>query len=178
MWLALFEWLGTGLFLLGINYSEGTAWIIVASLFIAIILTGRIGGGHFNMGVTVAVYIIEGRNWKKNLPIALTVIVADILGAYTGIGIACGLQQKYDTFILKPEDSQLPLWHVYIIEAIFTILFVGVIVHTKYAKTAPTNDSFVGAITVVLTLLALIGMVGSDSGGCFNPTIGLTVSTF
>ena len=67
---------------------------------------------------------------------------------------------------------------MYIIEAIFTILFVGVIVHTKYAKTAPTNDAFIGTITIVLTLLALIGMVGSDSGGCFNPTIGLTVSTF
>jgi glycerol uptake facilitator-like aquaporin len=91
MWLALFEWLGTGLFLLGINYSEGQGWIIVTSLFIAAILTGRVGGGHFNMGVTVAVYIIEGRHWKKNFPIALTVIIADILGAYTGIAIACGL---------------------------------------------------------------------------------------
>ena len=60
----------------------------------------------------------------------------------------------------------------------FPILFVGVICSTKYTKIASTSDGFIGTITVVLTLYALIGMVGSDSGGCFNPTIGITVSTF
>ncbi len=44
------------------------------------------------MAVTVGVYIVEGRNWKKNLPIAIIVIIADILGGYTGIAVACGLQ--------------------------------------------------------------------------------------
>lgn len=33
-------------------------------------------------------------------------------------------------------------------------------------------------MTVALTLYALASMEGSDSGGCFNPTIGMTVSTF
>lgn len=61
---------------------------------------------------------------------------------------------------------------------IFTILFVGVILHTKYKKTAPTDDGFVAMMTVSLTLWALIGMVGGDFGGCFNPTIGITVVTF
>lgn len=77
---------------------------MACSLFIAIIITGRVGGGHFNAGVTTAVFIVTTtkENWKKNIQIALIVIIADILGAYTGIAIACGLQQKYDTFILKP----------------------------------------------------------------------------
>ena len=35
-----------------------------------------------------------------------------------------------------------------------------------------------GALTVAITLNGLIGMVGADTGGCFNPTIGLTVDTF
>ena len=70
------------------------------------------------------------------------------------------------------------MFHVYIIEAIFTIIFVGSILNTKYGKIAPTDDGMLGAATVGFTLFALISMVGSDSGGCFNPTIGLTVSTF
>jgi glycerol uptake facilitator-like aquaporin len=70
------------------------------------------------------------------------------------------------------------MWHVYLIEMFFTILFVSVILHTKYSKTSPTNDGVIGTLTVVFSLLGLIKMVGSDSGGCFNPTIGITVSTF
>ena len=58
------------------------------------------------------------------------------------------------------------------------MLFVGVIIHTKYAKTAPTTDGFIGTMTVILTLYVLIDMDASDSGACFNPTIGITVSTF
>jgi len=61
---------------------------------------------------------------------------------------------------------------------IFTILFVGVILHTKYSKIAPTSDGFIGTITVLLTLYVLIAADGSDSGACFNPTIGITLSTF
>lgn len=43
------------------------------------------------MGVTIAVYIVEGRKWYWNFKIALCIIIADIMGAYTGISIACGL---------------------------------------------------------------------------------------
>jgi hypothetical protein len=50
-----------------------------------------VGGGHFNMGVTLAVFIVEGKYWRKNILIALTVMIADIFGGYTGIAIACGL---------------------------------------------------------------------------------------
>jgi len=106
------------------------------------------------------------------------VVISDILGAYTGIAIACGLQQKYDTFVLHPSDGTVPLWHVYFQETIFTILFISVIIHTKYGKTTPAEDGMVGAATVAITLYALASMEGADSGGCFNPTIGLTVSTF
>jgi glycerol uptake facilitator-like aquaporin len=85
--LAFFEFLGTAIFLFGINYSHGDAFNVACSLFIAAILTGRVGGAHFNAGVTLAVYIVEAR-WRYNLPIAATVIVVDILGAYFGIGLS------------------------------------------------------------------------------------------
>ena len=61
IWLAVFEFLGTAIFLLGINFSGGAGPIVALSLFIAAILTGRVGGAHFNGGVTLAVYIVEGK---------------------------------------------------------------------------------------------------------------------
>ena len=59
LWLALYEYIGTTIFLLGINFSGGNGAIVACSLFIACIITARIGGGHFNGGVTLAVYLIE-----------------------------------------------------------------------------------------------------------------------
>ena len=91
LWIALYEFLGSAIFLLGINFSNGSSIVVGLSLFIAAVLTGRMGGGHFNAGVTVAVYLIE-RKWRKNLPVMIVIIIADIMGAYTGILIAIGLQ--------------------------------------------------------------------------------------
>lgn len=58
-WLALYEVLGTTLFLLGINYSENDASYVAFALFLAIILCGKVGGGHFNGAVTLGVYMTE-----------------------------------------------------------------------------------------------------------------------
>jgi glycerol uptake facilitator-like aquaporin len=83
-----------------------------------------------------------------------------------------------DTFILKPASTDAGLAQIFFIEMMFTTMFISVILHTKYGKTAPTEDAMIGTITVALTLYGLIGMVGASDGGCFNPTIGLTVTTF
>ena len=90
-WLFFYEFLGTALFLIGINYSHGSVLVVGLSLFIAAMITGRVGGGHFNAGVTLAVYLIE-RKWKANCKPFWVIIFADILGAYTGIFIAIVLQ--------------------------------------------------------------------------------------
>lgn len=89
-WIALYEFVGTAIFLLGINFSNGSGLVVGLSLFIAAILTGRVAGGHYNGSVTIAVYIIE-RKWVRNLPIAIVILIADIIGAYVGILLAIAL---------------------------------------------------------------------------------------
>lgn len=63
-------------------------------------------------------------------------------------------------------------------EIMFTALFDVVILYTKYEKTTPTSDPMLKALLIAATLNGLIGMVGPDTGGCLNPTIGLTIGTF
>jgi glycerol uptake facilitator-like aquaporin len=58
-----------------------------------------------------------------------------------------------------------------------TAIFVAVIVHCKYPQTASSKDGTMICITIALTLMAVAGMIGGTSGGCFNPTIGLTETT-
>ena len=59
-------------------------------LFIAATLTGRLSGGHFNMAVTLAVYVVEGK-WKDNIRVALAILLIDLAGAFTAMGISIGL---------------------------------------------------------------------------------------
>jgi glycerol uptake facilitator-like aquaporin len=59
----------------------------------------------------------------------------------------------------------------------FTSIFISVILHTKYPITTSTNDGVLGALAIAITLATVAGTVGASSGGCFNPTIGLTETT-
>ena len=59
----------------------------------------------------------------------------------------------------------------------FTAIFISVIVHTKYPVTTSTKDGVLGTLAIAITLATVAGMVGASSGGCFNPTIGLTETT-
>ena len=47
----------------------------------------------------------------------------------------------------------------------------------KGLRTSPTGDGVAGALAIALTLLACI-RTGGKLGGCFNPAVGLSVTTF
>jgi glycerol uptake facilitator-like aquaporin len=61
MFMAMYEFFGMILFLVGINCSQNDASVAALGLFIAATLTGRLSGGHFNMAITFAVYVVEGK---------------------------------------------------------------------------------------------------------------------
>jgi glycerol uptake facilitator-like aquaporin len=89
LFMVLYEYFGMVLFIVALNCSRNNAAVAALGLFVAATLTGRVSGGHFNMAITFAVYLMEGK-FKKNLPIALLVIITDIIGAFTGMAIAIG----------------------------------------------------------------------------------------
>jgi glycerol uptake facilitator-like aquaporin len=151
------------------------ASIVAASLFIAAILTGRVGGGHYNMAVTTAVYIMEYKNWRKNIPIALTIIVSDIVGGFFGCLIKALFTGWDNLVILSPvKGSGKSVYQVYFEEAMFSFLFLGVILHCKYSNVASTRDGVLACLTIAITLFGLVSMAALQTGACFNPTIGIT----
>ena len=72
---ALFEMLGTALFIYGIIMT-GTAATIPFSLFASILIFGAITGGHFNPAVTIGVYIAEGDHYGRNFLFLLIIIIS------------------------------------------------------------------------------------------------------
>ena len=67
---ALYELVGTAIFVYMIIVSTGDAFAVPLALYSMIVVYGGITGGHFNPAVTLGVYIHEGK-WADNAPFAL-----------------------------------------------------------------------------------------------------------
>lgn len=77
LYLFVFETLGTCILVTGISLANGLTeapWTIICVLLLAICLSGRISGAHFNVSVTLGLYIIFAK-WKQNLKILLVYIL-------------------------------------------------------------------------------------------------------
>jgi glycerol uptake facilitator-like aquaporin len=88
--MATYEFLGMVIFLVGINCSQNNPAVVALGLFISATLTGRLSGGHFNMAITFAVYLVEGK-YLQNAPVALSVALVDLIGAFTAMVISVGM---------------------------------------------------------------------------------------
>jgi glycerol uptake facilitator-like aquaporin len=181
LFMALFEFFGMVLFLVGINCSGNDASVAALGLFVAATLTGRVSGGHFNMAITFAVYVMEGK-FKKNISIALAVMAIDIIGAFTAMVISSGLLGSKNIFLLIPpgELNNLNtsyLLYLLLVEAFFTMIFVSTVLSVKYRRVSATSDGMLSNLTVAIGLYVVVRMAGPLSGGGVNPTIALACIT-
>ena len=77
------EFLGTLFFISAILLSKGNAFVIGAALAVAILLGGKVSGGHFNPAVSLTMYM------KKNIAMnqLLMYIVAQALGGLVSLRV-------------------------------------------------------------------------------------------
>lgn len=198
-----YEAIGTMMFIYAILLTNNPL-SIGCSLFASIVLFGSITGGHFNPAVTLAVYISEAK-WMENLSWLFLVITAQICGAFMAQGLAeiTLFQDKIGTINadnvakLCPQDPTNADWpttsvcdgyldaeegfhsdyQVLLNETILTAVFISVILMVKGLRTSPSSDGVAGALAICFTLIACI-QTGGKLGGCFNPAVGLSVTTF
>ncbi len=142
LFMALYEFFGMMLFLVGINCSQNNASVAALGLFIAATLTGRLSGGHFNMAITIAVYIVEGK-WLRNLKVAIPIILIDLFGAFTAMAVSKGFLGNDHTFSLVPpgeKDNFSTSYFIYImmIEAFFTMILASTVLSVKYRRVSAT----------------------------------------
>jgi len=81
--LFLYEFFGTGLLLLAVNFSRGNPLVVMAGIYQACLLTARQTGAHFNMGLTCAVFIAENQ-YAKHWKAFFVYHVAELLGSFAG----------------------------------------------------------------------------------------------
>ena len=181
LYMAVYEFFGMVLFLVGINCSSNNPTVVALGLFIAATLTGRLSGGHFNMAITFAVYCVEGK-YKQNFPVACSVAFVDLLGAFTAMFISIGMLGSDKTFTLIPpkEASNTTfsyLMYLLVVEAFFTMIFVSTVLFVKYRRVSATTDGMLSNLTVAIGLFVVICMAGPLSGAGVNPTIAIAIIT-
>lgn len=83
--IGILECIGTGILLAAVNFSQGDPLVVVTGIFTGAILSGRLTGAHFNMGITIAVLISDDhKKLKANLKLATVLIISQLIGGYVG----------------------------------------------------------------------------------------------
>lgn len=83
--IGVLEAIGTAILLMAINFNRGNGAVVATGIFTAAILSGRLTGAHFNTAVTLAVFFADDtKKWRKNIPLALVMILSQIIGGFIG----------------------------------------------------------------------------------------------
>lgn len=131
-WIFLFEFIGTSIMLFAVLLCEGNVFVAILMIYIAIVICGKYSGAHFNGAVTLTIYVLEHKNWRKNLKIALTYWTAEICGSYFGITIAYSFAGNSLVFLHPGSLSYKPIFIAYV-EFVCTFLLMTSIVYVKYS---------------------------------------------
>jgi glycerol uptake facilitator-like aquaporin len=187
----VYEALGTGflLFAISMSTSDFGKFGIAFMVFAMILICGPVTGAHFNPAVTLGVFI-SNKHWREDLIFCLMIMLSQFIGGFWGVCLAwCSL---YNPEGESPTKANVPSaevvvlgkaptlswWNVFQIEAFCTCIFVLTILLVKTQRTSPTKHGLLGAFTVATTLLTMIILAGPRTGGCFNPAVGVALTTF
>jgi glycerol uptake facilitator-like aquaporin len=176
---AIYEFVGTFIALVGVNCAQNNAAVAAVGFFIAATLTGRVCGGHFNSAITLAVYITEGK-WLKNLPIALLICTIDLLGALAAMMISVAMLGENKIFKLSPPavadaGADPSVVGILFTESLFTYILVSTVLFVKYRKVSATTDGMLSNLTCALAVFVCVSMAAPITGAGLNPTFGLVL---
>jgi aquaporin Z len=141
---------------------------IGSSLMVMIFAGGHISGGHYNPGVTLAVWI-RGKCTALDVP---TYILAQLIGAGAAAYAALYLTGKDGVFTPMDLTHQM---RALLAEFLYSFALYYVVLNTATSKGTVGNSFYGLAIGFTVTVGAYA--VGSISGGAFNPAVavGITV---
>ena len=104
--------------------TTSTGYLGPMFLFYGLIIGGRFSGGCFNGGIALAVYITNLENYKRNFHILILTILAELLGAYTGIALACTIRGASYLPYMSPAADSTPLF-VFYVEMLITFIMIS-----------------------------------------------------
>ena len=120
-------------------------------------------------------------NAGTNFPFYLKTVLAQLIGAVVGVSLvgstaAWNLDGKANGFAVLAPAEPYHSWRIIFPEFLASFIFVSFVLSVKYHQ--PDSSNLLKCFFVGLALYGVINMVGSVSGGCINPAVGLVQSIF
>lgn len=135
-------------------------------LFIAIMVAGKVSGGHYNPAVTIGLAAVRRFEWA-DVP---AYIIGQVVGAVAG---ALCIVLVYGTIGARLAGLGAPtlsagtsIWQGLVIEALGTAILVLAIMGTAVDTRAVAGWA---PLAIGLTLAVIILFVGTQTGGSVNP---------
>ena len=138
------------------------------ALMVMIYAGGHISGAHYNPALTLAALIRGKATLKEAVPYWIAQFVAAIAAALVVLYI---FKIEGAGNCIIPEDGMLKAVAAEVLGT-FALAYVFLNVTTT---TGTKGNSFYG-IAIAGTVLAMAWIVGSFSGGAFNPAVGIGLS--
>lgn len=165
---SIIEFIGT--FFIVLTLAASGSFLAVALVYMVMIYVGaHISGGQYNPALTLGLLSIGKLHTHK----ALTYIVAQFLGGLAALGVFVFLGGK--AFTVSPAGSASFLQST-VAEMIFSFLFIFTVFFTMVDKKAAGNSYY--GIAIGLSYLIGSTVIGSISGGMFNPVVGIIPQVF
>jgi len=138
---------------------------IGSALMIMVFAGGHVSGGHYNPGVTLAVWLRGRCDTKDVVPYMLS----QILGALAAAAIVGFLYGAGKPLALESVPKAL------VAEFLFSFALCYVVLNTATAK-GTANNSFYG-LAIGFTVVVGAFAVGGISGGAFNSAVAVGAAT-
>jgi aquaporin Z len=168
-----YEAFGTFILLTAINFSAYDPFVVPCGLFIAAITCGSFTGGHFNLAVTIAVFINQSHLWRSNLPLIFLYFLAQLFGGFIAQTYCYAVLGIGDLVWISPSKKLWNFGYVMVIEMIFTFIFLMAICHAKTSKLALFHNGVTGTISVIMGLYFSVKCAGAYSGAALNPSVAI-----
>ncbi len=167
----LAELLGTYVLVLGgatailasINAYGGVDIVLVSfgfglALLAGLYAFGEVSGGHFNPAVSLA-FLLDGR---MGVALTLQYWVVQIIGGILAGFTLLAATDKAAVAATATTFGNLDIWKAFTFEAVFTAIFVVVILKVVKSATSSNTAFLAIALTLVVVHLALIPFTGAS----------------
>jgi aquaporin Z len=152
-----------------VNESPASAAIAIGSVLMVMVYAGgHVSGAHYNPAVSLAVLMRRRLAAVDLLPYWAAQLLGALLAALVGMWL----------LDITPAEALTGdrIWHVLVVEFLFTFALAWVVLNVATSKDHPNNDFY--GLAIGFTVTAGAFAIGPISGAAFNPAVvfGLAVA--